>query len=1715
MSNNQKNVKVFYGLVKQAVKLILKNKSIQLAFFYIEAKKGSSIERFFHVDKRKAVDPTAKFSSPKKISTYLALSRINTPGSLRSCAGHLLWDESDTNQLTIQIEVKNGVSAPHLTKMIKKINQTEKLGLPKTGLLVVDSLTKEKVQEDTQQGVSYHQAMNLIRQSIKQITGMLKTLGNNQGLVQKLEQLFDQITEYLDIDPTEATDSKPADEATILQQAEDLLNANWEQAKAKEDFKDQIRLTETEMATLADFYAIIKKIERELLRESFIIEADEADQQLKALEDTIASIFQQRSSEPNEANENHLTRPDKPTVHGRIFDMAIEECLYPELRQFIVAARGAEKVAEQFVVEQTGVNKLIRFLTSSSRLRPSIRLLLEEHLVFPYREKLEEMLAQKGGIVSEADELRRELDGSMVNDRIRKALFTVVNGKNLLTKAQQGKSESNTVAASQKKTRTRIGKKLGPIIDDFTQLVRQLEGPPIIAAVNKSMEELRQGTSELAYGIMVQLPDGDFSRLVEERFGNFNVLTVQYLEELLSTGRTSSMWSMINALGLVATPNTNIHLALDILEKLSASDIKKALETQTKSGDKPVEKKLLSFIQKNSTYAPLIAAYVEIGRNESTKASADGEEELLKKGNRVALKFYCMLRESYKKLNAAVEMLKQWLKSTPLATIKANMGDFQAKFSELANLSTIKSRFDAKDKNNCMQIITDYIDAQEHVNDLAQQFTEQNPEQISPDDVSAIAQIESALAKGNAKAVKEAIEALTPEQRKLHMAILLQQEDRFDIFHPSLSANELQKLAKKSFAILEEKMRQANCAKAIPDAENAYVYETKPSGIHAQLRKKVDSMSIKDIEKKIHGFGAVETDDLLEELHNILKDKELLIKIWTKEPIDASQTFLRSLGVQFDQRKQDFVPIGQAKTNAKSLGEQSVHEQDSFFENYDDFLTTRPTFWANQIENSIKVLIQTKEDLDRTTQLVYKAQTAFAEQWEKLPLEEQRNTTKEQFIDKKMQLVWKAMSPGCLKWLKSRPIGNLSFSKRRKKQILEALQGKETDGASHSTTPISSENLLMSKGKKLGVSLLDIERSFQIMSVTDLLHNYSNYQQLRPLTLKNEALNTEKMALEIRASELAEQIDEPAQTPDEKDDLRQRERLLETLQAKVAEHNQEVALTREKINGFTLDISPDKMQQLWSSGGMGLATSRRKSLINMVRKRIATSAVTDEGKRFLTRELPGYAVDCLMENKVLVLVDLTVQKSKDTGVQFHTISSASSLRNLATNDLIGASREAHKNCSNIEDEAERAKKREEETAKILDKRAELKKRTDSFDVMRKNATRVVIGTVSVITSIGIAIGTAGIGSAAQIILINAMLVAGKSTLIEAVRKGLEGDDFAMREAVARVSAQTVIEYLGGHLGAVAGEIYNSIPLPEGSTETPALSQEQTENFLNGDMHSCLHELVYESVSRTPLKGMLEPYGKTAIATALSTGTGSLLGSAAQTVAENEGGIKSGMRGLRNKLEEEFRNAPSSLTLELTKTILTSGEGYNQGHLGALHDSVANVVFGGSAKHTELDGAKNRFKLKMADVEMTIKDIALLRDLQVEKNNLDKEVDFLEQTINHTQKSFANLESTDEAILVTLYQKQKTLNGQFNKFKSSFQNRKFIEQQLDLLFSESVSKHDFSEDEQKKLQSFAEYINSNKDFADRENKIKEFTQWETDMTKKMQTLNSHLESLKNI
>ena len=1083
---------------------------------------------------------------------------------------------------------------------------------------------------------------------------------------------------------------------------------------------------------------------------------------------------------------------------------------------------------------------------------------------------------------------------------------------------------------------------------------------------------------------------------------------------------------------------------------------------------KPVRDKLASLVKKSMTsspspYAPLLQEYMgEDGMGPADPVENDEQADALRKGHRVALTFYCMMRESYSNLSAAIEMLKRWLKESSVEQINAAKQEFLVRFKELAGFMKVKCRFSKSDGKYCWSIIEDYVAAQEQVESVVGELSECMGDTIDPEDVAAITEISTAIHKKDVEAVKEALQALTPQQRKLHMAILLDdQVDRRDLFNPSMSEQELQQLAQKACGVLSEQLTDAQCGGAITDAENLYVFAAPEGGIHAEIRNNIDSLSIKDISKKIYGSGAVETEMVTAALQTLLLDSTLLHKIRNKKPIAKSQEFLYSIGVWFDEEINDFVAYGEAAPEEKkALSSLTPHELAEFQAKYDNALHAEPAFWGKQIESSLKVLIRTKEDMSKTTQLVYKAQAEFGRLWEQWSDEEKAQQSKQEYIDQQMQKIWGSMSKGCKDWLESRPLSSkIAFSKKRKKQILNSLRPQADEDGNLSTTPLDPEAMLSSKGKGMNVSLTDMEKAFQIMSAEDLLRNYSNYQQLRPLTSQNEALSTAKTAMSIRISDLHNQVSTMKEDPGgDNAVLEERLDLLVTLQVNQEEHNQQVTTLRDRIDGFTLDISPAKIELLWSNAGRGRSNARKKSLLNVVRKKIAHAASHDEGKQFLARELPGYAVDCLMENKLLVLADLTIQKSKDTGAQYHAISNASSLRNEGVARLLGVVRKAHVECVEIEDETERTARREEETVKIIEKRVELKQRTDRFDTMRKNATRVIIGAVSIIASIGIAIATAGAAPAAQALLMTVILVGAKSTLIEVVRKGLEGDDFAMREAVARISANTVLEYLGGHLGSVATEIAS------GTQEVvEAMHDAQVEAFMGNDLHPCLTEMFHTDIAKTPLKTLLEPLATTA----LSTASGALVGGLAQTVAENEGGIKSGLRNLRTKLEEEFSSLGGPFMIELTKTLLTSGDGLDKGNLGALHDSIVNITAAGSAKHSELDGGKHRFKLQMAEVEKIASNVPLLRNLRANKEDLSNELQQLRIDMQEAEASFRQDGLIDETVLVGLYETQSLMQNHLKKFRNDIKTCQALDAKIDLLFDDSSQFSDELADELRK------------------------------------------------
>ena len=108
---------------------------------------------------------------------------------------------------------------------------------------------------------------------------------------------------------------------------------------------------------------------------------------------------------------------------------------------------------------------------------------------------------------------------------------------------------------------------------------------------------------------------------------------------------------------------------------------------------------------------------------------------------------------------------------------------------------------------------------------------------------------------------------------------------------------------------------------------------------------------------------------------------------------------------------------------------------------------------------------------------------------------------------------------------------------------------------------------------------------------------------------------------------------------------------------------------------------------------------------------------------------------------------------------------------------------------------------------------------------------------------------------------------------------------------------------------------------------------------------------------------------------------------------------------------------------------------------------------------------------MEDVELTINDISLLRDLQVEKEHLHEDVESFERNLHSAQDMFSNLGSKDEAILISLHNSQKTINDKLRKFESNVLYRKQIENKLKHLHPDG----NLSNEEQEALRLIADHL----------------------------------------
>ncbi|MEC7987326.1 MAG: hypothetical protein VX278_19300, partial [Myxococcota bacterium] len=361
---------------------------------------------------------------------------------------------------------------------------------------------------------------------------------------------------------------------------------------------------------------------------------------------------------------------------------------------------------------------------------------------------------------------------------------------------------------------------------------------------------------------------------------------------------------------------------------------------------------------------------------------------------------------------------------------------------------------------------------------------------------------------------------------------------------------------------------------------------------------------------------------------------------------------------------------------------------------------------------------------------------------------------------------------------------------------------------------------------------------------------------------------------------------------------------------------------------------------------------------------------------------------------------------------------------------------------------EREEIRKEAAEKIQEKREELNERTEEFDRVRAKATQITIAIISVVASIAVGIASAGIGTVAGGLLINTLLVAGKAVIVEGARKYLQGDEVALREAVARIAAATIIEHLGAHIGAFTSEL-------------TALTEESIE--ANSGLDQFFSDKLNTEIQAGPLSKVITQYP---VATGLAAAAGSSVGATAAVIAQNEGGLKAGLRDLKDTLIDEVKNFHKTFFVELTKTLVTDSDNVNQDNFAtfAVHDAVASEIVApafnqSQARYTRIDAIRKKLHTDIDTIEVDLSSLeqnlttltSMRASVSFIRKKLEKNLVDLETNFKSYYKASDGRKDCKEKIKV-LYRDQKKFQDMFMKFK---QERDEFRAQKDRFF-ESIS-----------------------------------------------------------
>ena len=205
------------------------------------------------------------------------------------------------------------------------------------------------------------------------------------------------------------------------------------------------------------------------------------------------------------------------------------------------------------------------------------------------------------------------------------------------------------------------------------------------------------------------------------------------------------------------------------------------------------------------------------------------------------------------------------------------------------------------------------------------------------------------------------------------------------------------------------------------------------------------------------------------------------------------------------------------------------------------------------------------------------------------------------------------------------------------------------------------------------------------------------------------------------------------------------------------------------------------------------------------------------------------------------------------------------------------------------------------------------------------------------------------------------------------------------------------------------------------------------------------DILHQDIQSGVLAKMVVQYP---VATGLAAAAGSSVGAAAAVLAENEGGLRAGLRDLKETLIDELKNAHKTLFIELTKTFLTDGDLVNQDSFAtfAVHDAVASEVAapmldGSQARFMHIDAIKKKLHSNIEEIEVSLSSLekgmvnltTIRAGVSMLKKSLDRQIESLEDNFDSIYDGPNGKKESKDKIM-TLYRLQKSFQDNFSSFK---------------------------------------------------------------------------------